>query len=220
MTPACGVARKGEMSEFTIDDQWRSFQTFVATYLTGMLHPRDVFTISRNRAVTPPLVEYRCDAEGRIWFSIGELAWSDRPGDSVRVDREQADGYAAETVRMLRDVSDVDEPNDLRLSGSGPASSVAVLANAGFMSGGLDDPARKAVLDARMHAGINVEGDVIDAVAREKGDQAFDGTRSGSIASIAFAMALEDRRSWVDPFSRTKRTGYLVGGQPIPQSEE
>jgi hypothetical protein len=35
------------MSEFTSDDQWRSFQTFVAAYLAGMLHPRDVFTISK-----------------------------------------------------------------------------------------------------------------------------------------------------------------------------
>lgn len=36
------------MSEFTSDDQWRSFQTFVAAYLAGMFHSRDVFTISRK----------------------------------------------------------------------------------------------------------------------------------------------------------------------------
>jgi len=208
------------MSKFTTDHQWRSFQTFIATYLAGMLHPRDVFTISRSRAVMPPLVEYRCDADGRIWFSMGALAWSDERGDSIPIDREQADEYAARTVRMLRDVPDIDDPSDLRLSGSGPASSVAVLANAGFMSGDYENPARKAVLDARMRAGVDAEGDVIDAVAREKGSRAFEGTRSGSIASIVFAGALEDLRSWVDPFSQTKRTGYLVGGQPVPESEE
>lgn len=29
----------GSMSDFTSDDQWRSFQTFLAAYLAGMLHP-------------------------------------------------------------------------------------------------------------------------------------------------------------------------------------
>ncbi|OBH00936.1 hypothetical protein A5698_08450 [Mycobacterium sp. E136] len=28
-----------------------------------MLHPRDVFTISRRSAVMPPLAEFRCDVE-------------------------------------------------------------------------------------------------------------------------------------------------------------
>jgi len=71
------------MSKFTTDHQWRSFQTFIATYLAGMLHPRDVFTISRSRAVMPPLVEYRCDADGRIWFSMGALAWSETTRDAL-----------------------------------------------------------------------------------------------------------------------------------------
>ncbi len=76
------------MTEFTPDDQWRSFQTFVATYLAGMLHPRDVFTISRKSAVAPPLVEFRCDAAGRLWFSMGALSWSDEDGAAVQISRE------------------------------------------------------------------------------------------------------------------------------------
>ena len=48
------------MSQFSSDDQWRSFQTFIAAYLFGMLHPLDVFTISRRKTVSPPLVEFRC----------------------------------------------------------------------------------------------------------------------------------------------------------------
>ena len=65
------------MSEFTSEDQWRSFQTFVAAYIAGMLHPRDVFTISRKSAVMPPLMEFRCDSARRLWLSLGALAWSD-----------------------------------------------------------------------------------------------------------------------------------------------
>ena len=37
-------------SQAALDDQWRSFQTFVAAYLAGMLDPRDFFTISRRGA--------------------------------------------------------------------------------------------------------------------------------------------------------------------------
>ena len=44
------------MSAFSIDDQWRSFQTYIAAYLAGMLHRRDVLTIARAVAVAPPLV--------------------------------------------------------------------------------------------------------------------------------------------------------------------
>src|SRR5271166_740276 len=146
------------MSEFTSDDQWRSFQTFVAAYLAGMLHPRDVFTISRRSAVMPPLVEFRCDSAGRLWFSIGALSWSNEDDAAVEVSREDPNQVAAQTVGVLRSVADLNEPSDLRLSGSGPASSVAVLATGGFMSGDGTESARKAVLKARMSADIDVEG--------------------------------------------------------------
>jgi len=62
------------MTHYSTDDQWRSFQTFIAAYVAGMLHARDVFTISRRESVSPPLVEFRCDADGRLRFSIGDLA--------------------------------------------------------------------------------------------------------------------------------------------------
>lgn len=31
------------MSGLGSEDQWRSFQTYIAAYVAGMLHPRDVF---------------------------------------------------------------------------------------------------------------------------------------------------------------------------------
>lgn len=202
------------MSEFTTEDQWRSFQTFVAVYLAGMVHRRDVFTISRRFAVMPPLCEFRCDEAGSLWFSMGELAWSDQNDAAVQVSRDQPNHVAAQTVRLLRDVHDLSDPNALRLSGSGPASSVAVLAHGGFMGGDGDDPAREAALRARMTATIDVDGDVIDAAARAVGSRAFEGARSGSIAAIAYAGELARLRTWVDPFSVTPKNGYLVGGQP------
>lgn len=128
------------MTNYTSDDQWRSFQTFVAAYLAGMLHPRDIFTISRKSSVMAPLVEFRCDGDGRLWFSMGALSWSDEVGASVQVSRDQPNQAAAQTVEVLRGVDDLDDPRELRLSGSGPASSVAVLARAGFMSGAGEDP--------------------------------------------------------------------------------
>jgi hypothetical protein len=208
------------MTSYTSDDQWRSFQTFVAAYLAGMLHPRDVFSISRRSAVMPPLVEFRCDAAGRLWFSIGALSWSDEDDAAVQVARAEPNQVAAQTVDVLRGIPDLTDPGELRLSGSGPASSVAVLAKAGFMSGDFTEPARKAALHARMSADIDVEGDAIDVAARAVGARAFAGTRSGSIASIAFAAELARLRSWVDPFSPTPKTGYLVGGGSLEEAEE
>jgi hypothetical protein len=116
---------------------------------------------------------------------------------------------------MLRDTANLNDPSELRLSGSGPASAVAVLAKAGFMSGG-SEPARQAVLQARMSADIDIEGDVIDEAARAVGARAFEGTKSGS---IAFAAELARLRSWIDPFSSTPKDGYLVGGHS-PQDNE
>ena len=208
------------MITYTSDDQWRSFQTFVAAYLAGMLHPRDVFSISRRSAVMPPLVEFRCDAAGRLWFSIGALSWSDEDDAAVQVARAEPNQVAAQTVDVLREIPDLPDPGELRLSGSGPASSMAVLAKAGFMSGDFKEPARKAALHARMSADIDVEGDAIDAAARAVGGRAFAGTRSGSIASIAFAAELARLRSWVDPFSPTPKTGYLVGGGSPEEAEQ
>ena len=202
------------MSEFTSDDQWRSFQTFVAAYLAGMLNPRDVFTISRRFAVMPPLVEFRCDAAGRLWLSVGALAWSDEDDAAVQASREDPNQLAAQTVCVLRSVPDLNGPSDLRLSGSGPASSVAVLATGGFMSGDHSDSARKAALNARILADIDVEGDPIEAAARAVGDRVFANSRSGSIAAIVCASELARLRSWVDPFSETPKSGYLVGGGP------
>ena len=65
---------------------------------------------------------------------------------------------------------------------------------------------------ARRSAAIDVEGDVIEAKAQADGERAFAGTRSGSIAAIATASALARLRSWVDPFSPTPTSGFLVGG--------
>lgn len=208
------------MGEFTSDDQWRSFQTFVAAYLAGMLHPRDVFTISRRFAVAPPLVEFRCDAAGRLSFSVGEQSWSDKEDAFLQFSREEANQVAAQTVHMLRDIRHLNDLSELRFSGSGPASSVAVLAKGGFMNGDDSESARKAALHARMSADIDLEGDAIDAAARAVGDRAFAATKSGSIASIAFARELARLRSWVEPFSPTPKTGYLVGGGSPKETEE
>ncbi|MFI8775334.1 hypothetical protein ACIGKQ_24730 [Gordonia sp. NPDC062954] len=201
------------MSGFTSNDQWRSFQTFVAAYLAGMLHPRDVFTISRRSAVMPPLVEFRCDADSGLWFRLGALAWSDGDDAAVRVSRKELNQVSAHTVGLLRNGTDLDDPGELRLSGSGPASAVAVLARGGFMSGDGSDPARAAAQHARMSADIDTEGDAIDAAAQAVGDRAFAGTKSGSIAAMACAAELARLRSWDDPFSPTPKSGFLVGGQ-------
>ncbi len=200
------------MSQFNSDDQWRSFQTFIAAYLFGMLHPLDVFTISRRHSVAPPLVEL--EADGILRFSVGDLAWSDEPGEFVLVRREGANRVALQTVELLRSLDDIDEPRAVRLSGSGPASSVAVLAKGGFLSGGEPDTvhiARQAAQIARMTADVDIAGDVIEDEARRVGDRAYAETNSGSIAAIAAARTLAELRTWADPFSPTPESGYLVG---------
>ena len=202
------------MTRFGIDDQWRSFQTFVAAYLAGMLHPHDVFTISRRDSVSPPLVEFRCEATDVLRFSMGGAAWSDEAGDFVRIRRSDANPVARKTVELLRSADGIDGPQALRLGGSGPASSVAVLATGGYLSGGGPEsihPARIAAYTARMTATIDAEGDVIEAEARSAGDRAFAATRNGSIAAIAAARQLAELRTWVDPFSPMPKNGYLVG---------
>lgn len=202
------------MTRFSTDDQWRSFQSFVAAYLAGMLHPRDVVTISRRTKVSPPLVEFRCETDGVLRFSIGERAWSDEAGDFVRIRRDDANQVARQTVQLLRGLDAVDGPEALRLSGSGPASSVSVLASGGFMDAVDPEdihPARMAAHIARTTANIDIDGDVIEAEAREAGDRAFAASRNGSIAAIAAARQLAELRSWVDPFSPTPTSGYLVG---------
>ena len=202
------------MSQFNSDDQWRSFQTFIAAYLFGMVHPQDVFTISRRKTVSPPLVEFRYEADGTLRFSVGGLAWSDEPGDFVLVRREGANRVALQTVELLRSVDDIDEPRAVRVSGSGPASSVAVLAKGGFLSGGKPDTvdiARQVAQIARMTADVDIAGDVIEDEARKVGDRAYAATKSGSIAAIAAARRLAELRTWVDPFSPTPESGYLVG---------
>lgn len=121
------------MTQYSSDDQWRSFQTFVAAYVAGMLHPRTsspspVVTAWRRRSwssAAPVL---------RLWFSIGDLAWSDEEGSSVPITREDANHVARKTVELLRGLNGVDEPGALRVSGSGPASAVSVLASGGFLS--------------------------------------------------------------------------------------
>ena len=204
------------MSRFTVDDQWRSFQTFIAAYLAGMLHPRDVFTISRAAAAAPPLVEFRYEADGILRFSIGDRAWSDEPDDFVLARRDDVNQVAVQTVDLLRGLDGIDGPGALRVSGSGPASSVAVLVKAGFLSGGGPSevhPARVAAQAARMTADIDTEGDPIEEAARAAGSRAFRQTRSGSIAAIAAANELARLRAAVDPFSGTPDGGYLVGGK-------
>ena len=202
------------MSQFNSDDQWRSFQTFIAAYLFGMLHPLDVFTISRRKKAAPPLVEFRLEADGILRFSVGDLAWSDEPGEFVLVRREGANRVALQTVELLRSLEDIDEPRAVRLSGSGPASSVAVLAKGGFLSGGEPDSvysARQAAQSARMTADVDIAGDVIEDEARKVGDRAYAETKRGSIAAIAAARTLAELRTWVDPFSPTPESSYLVG---------
>jgi hypothetical protein len=113
---------------------------------------------------------------------------------------------ARQVVELLRSLDDIDEPRQLRLSGSGPASSVAVLAGGGFMSG-KTHPARHIAHIARMTADIDVDGDVIQAAAKEEGDRVFAATKSGSIAAIACAKALASLRTWIDPYSPTPESG-------------
>ncbi|PQM53314.1 hypothetical protein C5U48_05425 [Mycolicibacter virginiensis] len=197
------------MSEYTLDDQWRSFQTFIATYIAGMVHPRDVFTISPKSAIMPPLVEFRCDAAGRLRFGVGALSWSDEDGANLRISREKINQVAAQTAQLLREQQE--RPSELRLSGSGPASSVAVLARSGFFNGDISDPTRLAAYETRMSAEVDVEGDAIDAAARAVGQRVFEKSRNASFASIAFANALASLRTWVDPFSSTPKTGIQVG---------
>jgi hypothetical protein len=151
---------------------------------------------------------------------MGALAWSDEDDAAVEVSREDPNQLAAQTVGVLRSVADLNGPSGLRLSGSGPASSVAVLATGGFMSGDGSDSARKAALHARMLADIDVEGDPIEAAARAVGDRVFANTRSGSTAAIVCAGELARLRSWVDPFSETPKSGYLVGGGSPPKDTD
>ena len=187
------------MSRLSTDDQWRSFQTFVAAYLAGMLNPRDFFTISRRGTDGPPVVEFGCGDDGTLHCITRSR---DEAGESVPVGREGADRVARQTVRWLRGLDGVEEPGALRLRGSGPASSVSALASGGFMRLGPDgaDPARYAALAARMTAHIDTEGDVIQAAARAAGSEAFRATGSGSIAAIVAANKLRELRSWVDLF--------------------
>lgn len=197
----------------TITAQWRSFQTFVAAFLAGMLHPRDVFTISRRDSIAPPLVEFRCDG-AHLRFSIGDHAWSDEEGSSLPFSRQDANQVARKAVELLRGLDDVDDPSALRVSGSGPASAVSVLATGGFLSFSRPDevhPAQRSALAARMTATIDVDGDVIEAAAREVGERTFTATKNGSIAAIAAAAQLARLRTWVDPFTPTPQTGYMVG---------
>lgn len=211
------------MAQYSSDDQWRSFQTYVAAYIAGMLHPRDVFTISRRASVAGPLVEFRCDATGRLWLSVGDSAWDDDDDACVLVSREGANQLARKVVSLLRGLDKVDEPKDLRLSASGPASSVAVLAQGGFLSSSTspDDvhPARKAAQATRMAARIDVEGDAIEAAARAAGDRAFASIKNGSIAAQVAAGEFERLRTWIDPFTPTAKAGYLVG-VPTPAQRE
>lgn len=186
------------MNTFSVDDQWRSFQTYIAAYLVGMLHPRDVLTIARAAAVASPLVEFRYQAPEVLRFAMGDLAWSDEPGDFTSVRVQDANQVARETVELLRGVDGIDDPGALRVSGSGPATSVAVLATGGFLSAGGPEgvhPARSDALAARVAADIDVDGDPIEAAARAVGSRAFAATRSGSIAAIAAAKELARLRA-------------------------
>jgi hypothetical protein len=182
------------------------------------VHPRDVFTISPKSTVMPPLAEFRCDGAGLLRFSFGPLSWSDDDCASVAVPQEKINPAAAQTVRVLRKRED--DPRELRLSGSGPATSVAVLARSGFMNGDTSDPARKAAYSMRMSADVDIEGDVIDAAARAVGQRVFEKSRNASFASIAFSNALAGLRTWVDPFSSTPKTGIQVGVRSPREAEE
>ena len=192
------------MSRFSVDDQWRSFQTYVAAFLAGMLHPRDVFTISRTDAPAPPLVEFRYLSDGVLRFSRGDQAWSDDPACYVEVGLKDVNQVARQTVEELRGLDGIDHLGALRVSCSGPASSVSALVKAGFMSGP-EHPARRAAYLARITADIDVAGDPIEAAAREVGSRAFAATRSGSIAAIAAANALAKLRASTDPLTTDDR---------------
>ena len=202
------------MTEYTSEDQWRSLQTYVAAYLSGMTHPRDVFTISRRDSVGPPIVEFRCADASRLWFAVGQAAWDDTEDAHVLIPREGANEMAALTMEALRQA--VDDPSGLRFSGSGPASSVSVLTQGGFFGGGGRDVhlARLATLVARMRAHIDVDGDVIEAAARAVGSRAFESTHNGTIADQVTAGELARLRTWVDPFSITPGTSFLDGDSP------
>jgi hypothetical protein len=65
-----------------------------------------------------------------------------------------------------------------------------------------------------MAAHIDVEGDVIEAAARDAGDRAYAATKNGTIAAQAAAGELARLRTWVDPFSAIPETGFLVGVPP------
>ncbi|MCB0927390.1 MAG: hypothetical protein KDB70_05630 [Mycobacterium sp.] len=199
-------------AEFGPDAQWRSFQTFIAAYLAGMAHRCDVLTISRRTSIAPPLVEFRCDAEARLWFGVGAQAWSDDPEAHVLVRREDANDLSEFIVDVFRTRAEVADPADLRLSGSGPVSATAVLAQGHLATGGAQvDPARLAAQQARSQVEIDVDGDVIEAAARAVGDDVYARIGNGSIAAITAAKELARLRSWVDPFTPTPQTGVLVG---------
>lgn len=209
-----------DQNKFSTDDRWRSFQTYVAAYLAGMLHPLDVFTISRADAVAPPLVEFRYQGDGTLRFSLGDRAWSDESGDFVEVPRAEVNQIALQTVHLLRGLEGIGGPGALRVSASGPASSVSVLARGGFLSGGGSQgvhPARAAALAARMTADIDVAGDPIEAAAREAGNRTFAVTKSGSIAAISAANTLRRLRAAADPLSAAPGNGYLVGRDDADQ---
>lgn len=76
------------------------------------------------------------------WLGLGPQSWSAEDGATLRIPREKINQVAAQTVRMLH--KNGDDPRELCLSGSGPASSVTVLARSGFMNDDLSDPARQA----------------------------------------------------------------------------
>lgn len=160
------------MTDYTSDDQWRSLQTYVAAYLSGMVHARDIFTISRRESVSPPIVEFRHADDSHLWFAVGDKAWDDTEDARLLIPREGANEMAALTMDALRQA--VDDPGQLRLSASGPASSVSVLARGGFFSGGQPQdvhPARLAAQAARMTASIDTEGDVIEDAAQIVGQR-------------------------------------------------
>ena len=200
------------MIEYTVDDQWRSFQTWIASYLVGMRHPSDVFSISLRDRVGPPVVEARVTPEGRLWYGSGRAAWSLSPDggqDVTMLPLVEINDAAAGWCAALRDIDDVNGPGDLRLSGSGPASAVAVLAAGAFVSGTMS-PEQEVVLHARLGAAIFVDGDAIEASAQEVGQRAFKATGNGTTAAMACAAHLAKLRTWEDPFTPTPTSGYLV----------
>lgn len=78
-------------SQAALDDQWQSFETFVAVYLAGMLDPRDFFTISQRGTDGPPVVEFGCGEDGALRCIRRR---SDEAGESALVRREDADRVA------------------------------------------------------------------------------------------------------------------------------